>query len=109
MDNLISISGSGAVEAAKQGMERSREGLQGAANEVLSATVQALNGPSGTADTVTVSDTAKGMLSGSLESGLLDARTSRLTYAMNVAVIRTADEQFQDMLDIAVPTSARRA
>jgi len=107
MDSLFSIAGSTAIEAALQGLERSRDGLQGAADEVLSATVQAVNGVSGTADTVTISDAARSGASGSLENGLLDANTARLTYSMNVAVVRTADEQFQDMLDMVVPNSSR--
>lgn len=107
MDSLYSLAGSSAIDAALQGLERSRDGLQGAADEVLDATVQALNGPSGTADTVSISDVARGISSGSLENGLLDANTAKLTYAMNVAVVRTADEQFQDMLDLAVPNSSR--
>ena len=107
MDALYSIAGSSAVDAALQGLERSREDLQTAADEVASATVQAVNGTSGTGDTVTISDIAKGISSGSLEGGLLDARTASITYSANVAVVRTADEQFEDMLDIAVPNSAR--
>jgi hypothetical protein len=109
MDSLFSIAGSSAVEAAMQGLERSRDGLQGGADEVLSATTQAINGASGTAETVSISDAARGLASGSLEGGLLKANTARLTYQMNVAVVRTADEQFQDMLDLAVPNSAREA
>ena len=107
MDALYSIAGSSAVDAALQGLERSREDLQTAADEVVSATVQAVNGVTGTGDTVTISDIAKGISAGSLEGGLLDSRTARVTYAANVAVIRTADEQLEDMLDIAVPNSAR--
>ena len=107
MDSVFQLAGSTALEAALQGLERSREGLQGAADEVLAATVQAVNGVSGTADTVTVSDVAKQVSSGSLEGGLIDAKTSRLTYAMNIAVVRTVDEQFQDMLDMVVPGSTR--
>ena len=105
MDSLYSIAGSSAIDAALQGLERSREDLQTAADEVVSATVQHLNGANGTADTVTISEIARGVASGSLEGGLLDARTARLTYAANVAVVRAADEQLEDMLDIAVPTS----
>ena len=107
MDAVFQLAGSTALEAALQGLERSREGLQGAADEVLEATVQSVNGVSGTADTVSVSDIAQQVSTGSLEGGLIDAKTSRLTYAMNIAVVRTADEQFQDMLDMVVPGSTR--
>ena len=104
MNPVFQLAGSTALEAALQGLERSREGLQGAADEVLEATVQAV---SGTADTVTVSEMAQQVSAGTLEGGLIDANTSRLTYAMNIAVVRTVDEQFQDMLDMAVPGSTR--
>jgi hypothetical protein len=107
MDSLYSIAGSSALDASLQGLERSREGLQGAADEVLSATIQTLNGVSGTNDTVSISDAARSISAGSLEGGLLDARTAKITYAANVAVVRTTDEQFQDMLDLAVPNSSR--
>lgn len=109
MDSLFSIAGSSAIDSALQGLERSRDGLQGAADEVLAATTQAVSGTSGTADTVSISDVARGIGSGSLENGLLGANTAKLTYQMNVAVIRTADEQLQDMLDLAVPNSDRNA
>ena len=106
MDTLFQLAGSTALESALQGLERSRDGLQGAADEVLAATVQAVNGVTGTGDTVTISDAAKAP--SSLEGGLLDARTSRITYAANIAVVRTADEQFEDMLDLVVPGSSRQ-
>ena len=105
MDSLYSLAGSSAVEAAQLGLERSRAGLDAAANEVLDATVQAVSGSSGTEDTVTIQDVASRPSSPSLENGLIDAKTSVLTYKMNVAVVRTADEQFQDMLNMVVPNS----
>jgi len=108
MDAVFQLAGSTALEAALQGLERSRDGLQGAADEVLEATVQAVSGVSGTADTVTISDVAQGISTGTLEGGLIDAKTSRLTYAANIAVVRTADEQFEDMLDMLVPGSDRK-
>ena len=107
MDTLLQIAGSTALEAALQGLDRSGNSLQGAADEVLSATVQAVGPVSETADTVTVSDAARQAASGSLEDGLLGANTAKLTYAANVAVVRTADGQLEDMLDLAVPASKR--
>jgi hypothetical protein len=109
MDSLFQLAGSTALEAAMQGLDRSKAGLQGAADEVLEATVQAVNGAGGTADTVSISDVAHGISNGSLEGGLLDAKTSRVTYAANIAVVRTVDEQFEDMLDMIVPGSTRQA
>ncbi len=106
MNPMAQISGSSAAESALAGMQRSRASLQAAADEVVTGTVQALNGASGTSDTVTLSDAAKQVAAGSLEHGMVQANTARLTYSMNVAVVRAADEQFQDMLDIAVPASA---
>ena len=55
------------------------------------------------------SSTVEGGSTVTLRGGLLKANTARLTYQMNVAVVRTADEQFQDMLDLAVPNSEREA
>ncbi len=109
MDSLYQLAGSTALEAAMQGLGRSRDGLQSAADQVLEATVQAVSGAGGTADTVSISDVAKGISNGSLEGGLIDAKTSRVTYAANVAVVRSVDEQFEDMLDMIVPGSTRGA
>jgi len=102
MSAAVSIAGSSAVETSMQGMLRSGQRMQAAAESVLGASVGALNASStDTVDTVTISDAALKLRGeGSLEKGLLDGKVSGLVYTANARVVAGATEVSGTLMDI---------
>jgi hypothetical protein len=102
MSAAVSLAGSSAVETSLQGMHRSGQRMQGAAENVLGSTVAALNGSStDTGDTVTISDAALKLRGeGSLEKGLLEGKVAGLVYTANAKVLAGANEVTGTLMDI---------
>lgn len=104
MSAAVSLAGSSAVETSLQGMTRSGQRMHGAAQDVLGASVSAMNASStSTQDTVTLSDAAL-KLSGqsSMEQGLLDGKVAGLVYTANAKVVAGANEVSGTLMDIVV-------
>jgi hypothetical protein len=104
MSAAVSLAGSSAVEASLQGMTRSGQRMHAAAQDVLGASVSAMNASStSTQDTVTLSDAAL-KLSGStsMEKGLLDGKVAGLVYTANAKVVAGANEISGTLMNMVV-------
>ena len=102
MSAAVSIAGSSAVETSMQGMQRSGQRMQSAAENVVGASVGALNASgTDTLDTVTISDAALKLRGeGSLEKGLLDGKVAGLVYTANAKVVAAANEVSGTLMDV---------
>ena len=102
MSAAVSIAGSSAVETSMQGMQRSGQRMQSAAENVVGASVGALNASgTDTLDTVTISDAALKLRGeGSLEKGLLDGKVAGLVYTANPKVVAAANEVSGTLMDV---------
>ena len=100
MQPNVQLAGTAAI-AGQRGMERASLAIEAAAAQVVAGALEAVGAEvgAGTRDTVTLSDQAR---SASIEDGLLDASSARITYASNIRVVRATDDRFQQMIDIGL-------
>ena len=100
MQSNVGIAGSAAV-SGQRGMERAAAVIENAAGEVLQGTLDAISrdGGGSTRDTVTLSDEAR---SASIEDGLLDSGSARISYAANIRVVKASDDRFHEMINIGL-------
>lgn len=100
MQSNVGIAGSAAL-SGQRGMERAATAMEIAGGEVLQASIEALqrDGQGGSRDTVSLSDAAR---SASIEDGLLDASSARISYAANIRVVKATDARFEEMINIGL-------
>ena len=102
MSAAVSIAGSSAVETSLQGLNRSGQRLQGAAETVVGASLaDAATGGTDTQDTVTISDAARRARGqGSLEQGLINGKVAGLVYTANARVVAGSTEATGTLMSI---------
>lgn len=100
MQSNVQLAGTAAM-AGQRGMERANVALEAAAGEVAAGTLEAVGADLGsnTRDTVSISDEAR---ANSIEDGLLDANSARISYAANIRVVKATDDRFNQMIDIGL-------
>ena len=103
--STLSIASASAVEAALGGMHRSGLSMLGAANRVVSGTVDAIgsagSGGDSNGDTVSLSDVASRIrCENSVEGALLDTSSAGLIYTANARVVSSALETQGSLFDI---------
>ena len=100
MQPNVQLAGIAAL-SGQRGMERASLALEAAGAQVAAGALEAVGAESGsgTQDTVTLSDEAR---SASIEDGLLDASSARISYAANIRVVRATDDRFNQMIDIGL-------
>jgi hypothetical protein len=113
MDSITEVGSSSPLDSALYGMEMGSTEIKNGAEEVLTTTVQSVNGESassntvGITDVVRISDAARSVQDGtlSLENGLASTRSGAVTYSVNAAVLKNTEEQFASMVDMVLAGS----
>jgi len=113
MDSITDVGSSSPLDSALYGMEMASAEMKDGADEVLTATLQSVDGEGtassaiGITDVVRISDAARSVQDGtlSLENGLASTRSGAITYSANAAVIKSTEEQFASMVDMVLAGS----
>jgi hypothetical protein len=115
MEAITDVGSTSPMDAALKGMETAGANMQDAAEEVLTVTTQSPGNENvssnhseiGITDVVRLSDAARNIQDGtlSLESGLTGTQSGSVTYSANAAVVKSAQDQVANMIDMVIAGS----